>query len=281
MNSEEVTPDKAFAQLGNETRIRIVQELGDTDEPLRFSELKERVGTRDSGQFNYHLDQLVGTFLRKTDDDRYELSYAGGQVVGAILSGEYNRQGTDDRFTLDRACPNCGSQIEATYENERVEVQCPACDEFLSGFGFPPGGFEGRSDEELPSTFNNWVLGLCRLAIGGICFNCLGAMTGSLSDEKSEFHEGQPVFVRFRCNRCANQTTMAVNSYLSLHSVVISFLYDHGVDVFDGELWDLEFLREDTLSIRSTEPLVVESTIELDGDGLTLVVEDDLSVRTV
>jgi hypothetical protein len=39
---------------------------------VSFSELRDRVGTRDSGQFNYHLDQLTGHFIRATDSG-YEL----------------------------------------------------------------------------------------------------------------------------------------------------------------------------------------------------------------
>jgi len=42
-------PDDAFAVLGNETRMEILRALGDADGPLPFSELHDRVGTRDSG----------------------------------------------------------------------------------------------------------------------------------------------------------------------------------------------------------------------------------------
>ena len=38
------------------------------DDPRTFSELREAVGMRDSGQFNYHLDKLLGTFVRVTEE---------------------------------------------------------------------------------------------------------------------------------------------------------------------------------------------------------------------
>lgn len=55
-----------FDALGNSTRMGIFRTLGDAqrDTPqspaLTFTELKERAGVADKGNFNYHLDRLVG-----------------------------------------------------------------------------------------------------------------------------------------------------------------------------------------------------------------------------
>ncbi|MFB6206666.1 MAG: ArsR/SmtB family transcription factor, partial [Haloglomus sp.] len=80
-----LSPDEAFGVLGNETRIQILQTLGEADGPLSFTELRDRVGIRQGSQFNYHLDKLVGHFVRKTDDG-YELRLAGRRVIYAVLS---------------------------------------------------------------------------------------------------------------------------------------------------------------------------------------------------
>jgi hypothetical protein len=85
-DSERLSPDDAFATLGNETRLGILQTLGRAGEDLSFSVLRDRVGVEDSGQFNYHLEQLVGHFVRKTEDG-YQLRRAGRRVVEAVLSG--------------------------------------------------------------------------------------------------------------------------------------------------------------------------------------------------
>lgn len=81
-----LTPDDAFAVLGNETRLEILRSLSDADGPVSFSDLREHVGMRDSGQFNYHLDKLVGHFVTQADDG-YALRQAGDRVIEAILSG--------------------------------------------------------------------------------------------------------------------------------------------------------------------------------------------------
>jgi DNA-binding transcriptional ArsR family regulator len=60
MSQEPVTPDEAFAALGDPTRIAILRALfEDPHEPTAFSDLRRAVGVRDSGQFNYHLGELV------------------------------------------------------------------------------------------------------------------------------------------------------------------------------------------------------------------------------
>lgn len=72
-------PDEAFAVLGDESRIDILKSLGEANDQLSFSELYERVDTPDSGQFSYHLDKLLGHFVRKTDD-----GYAPGKRAFAL-----------------------------------------------------------------------------------------------------------------------------------------------------------------------------------------------------
>lgn len=63
---------EGFSFLDSETRVDILlvlaadlDESGPDEEPgLSFSSLRERVGVRDSGRFNYHLEKLAGPFIR-------------------------------------------------------------------------------------------------------------------------------------------------------------------------------------------------------------------------
>jgi hypothetical protein len=58
---ERRSPDAVFALLGDDTRIDIPQALGETPDAARsFSDLRERVGVADSGQFDHHLQNFVG-----------------------------------------------------------------------------------------------------------------------------------------------------------------------------------------------------------------------------
>lgn len=81
-----LSPDEAFGVLGNGTRIQILQELGETNEPLSFTELRDRLGIRQGGRFNDHLEQIVGYFAGKTHAG-YVLGQPGRRIVQAVLSG--------------------------------------------------------------------------------------------------------------------------------------------------------------------------------------------------
>lgn len=73
-----------FALLSDETRLRIVRALAAADpEPLGFTALRERVGARDAGRFNYHLGRLRDRLVEKTADG-YVLTEAGA-VAAAVI----------------------------------------------------------------------------------------------------------------------------------------------------------------------------------------------------
>lgn len=127
-----LSPDAAFAVLGNETHIHIIQTLSNVDAPVAFTDLRERDGVQDSGQFNYHLGQLEGHFVRKTGDG-YVLRQAANRVVEAVLSGTVTETATLDPAEIPAPCPYCAANIEMSYREERMLLRCPEC----------PGSFSG------------------------------------------------------------------------------------------------------------------------------------------
>ena len=66
--------DEALKAVANETRLRIVVDLGATVRDgaygtRRFSELLDAVGVTDSGQLTYHLDKLrEQEYVERTDE---------------------------------------------------------------------------------------------------------------------------------------------------------------------------------------------------------------------
>lgn len=73
-----------FTLLSDETRVRIVLALYDaSEEAVRFSDLRSRVGVRDGGRFNYHLDRLRGHLVEKTGAG-YALTDAGERVASLV-----------------------------------------------------------------------------------------------------------------------------------------------------------------------------------------------------
>ncbi|MFC5972864.1 ArsR/SmtB family transcription factor [Halomarina salina] len=115
------TPDPidAFEALSDETRLAIVRTLADRrrDRPdapaLSFSALRGRVGVRDSGTFNYHLNRLRRTFVRKTAEG-YELDADGMRLIDVAEDRVEPTRGDARR---DSECPVCGDA-----KCERVHV---------------------------------------------------------------------------------------------------------------------------------------------------------------
>lgn len=86
--------ESAFMTLSHDLRLQILLALWDAPGfSLSFSELRKAVGERDSGSFNYHLSELQGHFVAKTDNG-YELQYPGHRVLDAIQSGIFHEQVT-------------------------------------------------------------------------------------------------------------------------------------------------------------------------------------------
>lgn len=112
--------------------MSILRALGETpDEPVAVSELRKRVGERDSGKFNYHLGKLAGQFVRRTDDG-YQLTIAGHRIVGAILAGTYTTDATLSPVEVDSPCPLCGGRLVAEYADEQARVHCTDCEEWAN-----------------------------------------------------------------------------------------------------------------------------------------------------
>ena len=75
-----------FSTLAHELRLEILIELWAVEaDSLGFASLCDRVDVRDTGKFNYHLDTLTPSFVRRVNDE-YALTFAGEQLIGAVVS---------------------------------------------------------------------------------------------------------------------------------------------------------------------------------------------------
>ena len=265
-------PEEVFALLGSEARVDVLRELATADEPLSFSALRDRVGMRDSGQFNYHLGKLSGTFV-KGGEEGYELTLAGLQVVGALISGTYTADASVESFEVDDSCPSCGEgSLVVSYGDEQAHIDCTECDEFHNRFGFPPGTLDQYDRDELPEAFDRWMRALFHLITSGFCANCAGRLTGRLE------HESEPPRLAWDCERCGDVARSSVTTPLLFHPAMQGFLYDHGIDMSETPSWRL-------LSTRDVDEHVDESgvTVRLafDGETLTARIDPDGRVASV
>lgn len=285
--AEGLSPAAAFALLGDETRIDILgalmeAEVHDIHEPpLSFSELYERVDVEDTARFNYHLGRLVGHFIEKTDEG-YRFRYAGRKVVRAVIAGSFNERGRLGPLSVEGTCAECGAEaLRAEYAEEYLLVTCADCGEALTGNHFPPGALDHHDPDSAMRAFDRVVRERVRLAADGVCSECMGPMTGEVTEEiPAEW--GFDVLPFYECDACCNWVAPSFGMLVLDHPAVVSFLHEQGERVDDRPYWDVPVCVSDRYwDVESEDPWRVRVTVPGDDEQLAVVVDGDLAVVSV
>lgn len=305
---------EAFKQLGNETRLAILVALWEAYDPfddanaVPFSVLRERVGMRDKGQFYYHLDKLVGHFVRKSDDG-YELRNAGRKIVRAVIAGTGLQETTLTPTEIDKSCPHCDAPVAITYEDEWLFQVCTECDgtfadsdEFLSGtltvWPFDQAGLSDRTPEEMFVTGAIATMEQYTMMNLGICPDCFGTVDTSLdichdhappSDALCPACERRyPIQARFVCTVCKNKMWGPPSILVVICPQAVSFYAERGIEIEyeNPGLADITqlttLIREhDQANLISTDPPTVTVTFRCEDDQLRLTLDETLTVLDV
>jgi hypothetical protein len=302
-----LTPDEAFAVVGNETRLEILRSLSDADGPVSFSDLREHVGMRDSGQFNYHLDKLVGHFVAQTDDG-YALRQAGDRVIEAILSGAVTHAPEFDLTTIDETCHYCGSPVAVRYGEERVRIYCTNCeggyarepsdapdspDEYgyLGSMLLPPAGVEGRTPEQAYRAAWTWAnLEILAMA-SGVCPRCSADIDWTV--DVCESHGGtdslcddcgrrQAVLLSADCTNCNYGIGGGIFIAFATTTPLLAFLLKHDINPISPDAADrhrMNRIHEDySENVLERDPLKARFTATVDGDEFSLTIDEELNV---
>ena len=280
---EAVDPDEVFALLADETRILILQALWEAEsETLSFSTLRESVGMRDAGQFNYHLGKLVGHLIKKTDDG-YTLSPAGESVIGAILSGAFTMKGDVTPIQLPNQCSTCDDEpLWFEVDQNYVTITCNECEK-ASTFPIPPSVLAGYPAEAFPSVAQQYVRTLIQNLRRGFCPTCSGAVQptiGTFGDGSNEVPSiADQVVIRFQCDKCGQTHQNDPVSFFLSEPVVVSYFHTRGVNIEDISIWNLsQYVGEPASTTAETDQRHVTLTFTTEEDCLTLTVDDSLDI---
>ncbi|WP_436936336.1 ArsR/SmtB family transcription factor [Halovenus marina] len=282
-------PEAVFSTLSDTNRVDILRALWEAEgHEATFSDLREAVGMRDSGQFNYHLDKLVGRLVTRTDEG-YELTRTGMQVVGAVEAGTYTTSADVDSIPVSAPCGTCGGTQTLSYENQTVLVECEDCGIHMA-VGVPPSVIAGYDREEIPAVASRYLQSKLRQIYDGFCLYCDGAIEPTVDSLSAiiDVSENVPediaaeikdsAFVQFECSRCGGRVPTTPRITLLHHPAVIAFYYDHGISLSEESVWQFADLSADRQRLVETDPVRVRLTYTVDGDTLTLVVDGSLDV---
>ncbi|MFC6989355.1 winged helix-turn-helix domain-containing protein [Haloplanus sp. GCM10025708] len=287
---ESLSPDDAFTLLADRTRIKILRALGDASEPgvpetLTFSELRQRADVSGSGRFNYHLQQLLGHFVEDTDDG-YRLRYAGKRVYQSIKTGTFTERVQVERFELSSSCHVCGTRQAAAYRDSMFHVRCPDCDAQCYKYFVPPSTVIDRSKTELLHAANDRIQREIGAMAKGVCPWCCARLTSRVLPPDAEMPLRDNPAIQHRvlhsCETCDGSVYTRLGGLVVSHPAVVSFFYDHGVDVSEKLLWTMAFASTDErTTVVSEDPWRASVTVECEGDELRLVLDDAPSVVRV
>lgn len=279
---ERRSPETVFGLLGNELRVDILRALAETPDDARtFSDLREAVGERDSGKFNYHLGKLTGHFVKRSEEG-YELSLAGRQVVGALLAGTYTADAHLDPIAIEDPCPNCGERaLIVEYADERVHLRCTDCEQFRNEFSFPPGSLDQYDVDELPLAVDRWMWITFAQIVAGFCPVCGGRMQGELVLDDSEAAP-VPGRAEYVCARCGDTGSASPRLPAAFHPAVIGFYWDHGVDLLSEPTWrTLGADDEIAVAVASRDPPSLTVTMTLEDDRVSVTIDETVRIVDV
>jgi hypothetical protein len=279
--------EDAFTALADATRVEILRTLSESDDDVTFTALREAVGMGDSGQFNYHLDKLTGRFVSKTAAG-YSLTIAGRLVYGSILSGAYIKKESVGPVPLSDPCPACGGSRTLSYADETVTVDCDSCDIEPSA-GVPPGVFAGYETDEIPEVANRYFRTIVQQAANGFCWYCEGKTSptvvpmASIADDDLQYPgdgDELPV-VLYSCERCGNTLTVNLGISLLHHPAVVSFYFEHDINVNEASLWTFATWNTERTQILEPDPLQARVSYHAGDERLDLYVDEQLQLQDI
>lgn len=274
--TEERSATAAFEPLGHELRLSIIETLGDTEGALSFSAIRDQVGQRDSGQFNYHLDQLRETFVTQTDEGAYELSFAGRQVYGAVLAGRYTKSAAVEDIPIAGSCPLCDGALSGAYRGTAFTVACEGCGERLTEAPIPPGVLEPYPVEEYPRVAWQYLSTRQMLVDSGFCHLCSGPVETTVEPVEDK-RAIDAVGVEWTCNRCTSSFMSTLPAGIAHNELIRAFARDHGVTT-EQPIWGAGWLLAGESWIDAEDPLRVGVEIRLDDEALALTLDGELAV---
>jgi hypothetical protein len=276
---------EAFDLLANELRLDILRTLGEADAsgeelPMAFTELQRRVGVADNGRFNYHLSQLVGRFVEKTDGG-YKLRPPGISVYQAIISGAYTDEADIEPTRVEgEFCDECEAAGKAWYEDSHFHLGCAECGKLIIHYPLPPGSFDRENPESMVDAGSAWFLRDQITADRGVCPYCAGAVHKRLSGDDSKMGVlGERKYVgvvSYACDRCSWELYCNPPFAMSTAPEVIGFFADRGIDILDRHPWATYPNAEE--NVLSKDPWRVEIRYHADGDELRLVIDENAAI---
>ncbi len=284
------SPAEVFRLLSDDIRVDILEALAlaqyETEAPgsgpteLTFSDIYERVDVENTSKLSYHLGELVGPLLRKTDRG-YSFTHAGEKFVRLILAENYEHPPEFEPIEFDGHCMFCDStNIQASLRFQFFIVTCQECEKPLSGHPVTPALLRAHDGDELVEMAGKKMALEYQQVRNGICLGCTGSLSTSVLDAEGLPLEGIHSFLVIdECNHCLRKYSGPMVYAAAYHPASLAFHWEHGLDLSTKGMWELhQFKDEWTTEQLSSDPAEYRVVMPQDSEALHIYLDSDVTV---
>lgn len=248
MTEDRSTTD-VFRLLADETRVDILravaiaqyelEEVGAGPVDLAFSEIYDHVDVGNTSKLSYHLGELTGTHLRKSEDG-YALSHAGERIVRFILSGNYEQPDSFGPEPVAGICVFCGEDaLEASLTHQFFRVDCTACEQQVAGQPITPAQAKTRETVDLIRSVKLQSAEVYRQVRRGLCPECGARLSAEVTGvPESPLPASDSFLVTSHCEECLREYNSPLTYSVVYHPASVAFHWDRGVDVTSKGIWE-------------------------------------------
>lgn len=238
-----------FRLLSDDTRVDILravaiaqyesEQVGSGPAQLSFSEIYDHVEVKNTSKLSYHLGELTGTYLRKSDDG-YSLSHAGERIVRFILSGNYEQPDSFGPKPISGTCIFCGEEsLEARLSHQFFRIDCTRCDQQVMGQPITPAQGRTRDDEALIQSVKFRSVADYRQIRREMCPECGAHLSVEIIEiPESLLPDSDSFVVSSSCNECLRKYNSPLTYTVVHHPASIAFHWDRGIDVTSRGIWE-------------------------------------------
>jgi hypothetical protein len=281
-----------FRLLADDTRVEILraitiaqyelEEVGSGPAELAFSEVYDHVDVENTSKLSYHLGELTGVYLQKSDDG-YSLSHAGERIARFILSGNYEQPDAFGSEPIAGTCVFCGERaLEASLSQQFFDITCTACERQVMGQPVTPAQVRTREEGALVQSVALQSAEDYRQIRRGLCPECGARVTAEVVDlPEGPLPDSDTFLVESDCEECLRQYNSPLTYSVAYHPASVAFHWDRGIDVTAKGVWEFhEHVYEGRWTSEQTEtaPDEYEVVLRHEDDALRLYVDETATV---
>lgn len=284
------SPADVFNLLADDIRVDILtalavaqyekESLGSGPTELSFSDIYERTDVENTSKLSYHLGELVGPLLRKTENG-YSFTHVGEKLARLILAENYEEPPDFDPVEIEGHCMFCDcTMLDASLRSQFFIVTCQECGKPLSGHPVTPTLLRGYDGLELVDMLAKKMALEYQRIRNGLCIGCTGSLSTTVIDtEGTPIEDIHSFLVHDECEHCLREYNGPMPYAVAYHPASVAFHWEQGIDLSTKGMWELhQFGDQWNAEKLSTEPAEYRVVMQQGPEALHLYLTDDVTV---